>query len=141
MAGILLVILLVLIFLVSCQKKASVKSTCACRSPKSNTYFSDSNVERIAVNKLDTKSEGGLREIEMTPISRGIVPVQNQPNHVANLWKCDISQSQSNAMVCEEADTPVAFDFITPVRGKIVNMDVDDSANMQKISRFGSVSS
>ncbi len=141
MAGILLVILFVLIFLMSCQKKSVVKSKCTCKSVKPESHFTDIDDERIAVDKLDTKSHGGLREIEMTPVSRGMVPIQNQPNHIANLWKCDLSQSQANTMVCEEADTPVAFDFITPVRGKVVNMDVDEASNMQKISRFGSISS
>jgi hypothetical protein len=90
------------------------------------------NNETVAGIRMKTQSHGGLREVEMTPVSRGVVPVQNQPNHVANLWKCDLFQSQSNTMVCEQADTPVAFDFITPVRGKVVDMDVKDALDMQK---------
>lgn len=139
MAGILLVILVVLIFLMSCQKKSPESKGCDADKKSGSAYFTNIDDIRITESKMDSQTHSGLKEIEQTPRSRGMVPTQNQPDHIANLWKCD--SSLSNIMVCEQMDKPIAYDFVTPLRGKVVNMNVNEASEMQKISRFGSVSS
>lgn len=79
----------------------------------------------------------GLNEVELNTRSRGYVPHANQPNHVANLWKCDQSHcDQDESLYRNEYNTD-----ITPMRTPAAHMTNDDVSNMHLTSRFGSVTS
>lgn len=79
----------------------------------------------------------GLHEVELNTRTRGYVPHANQPNHVANLWKCDQSH-------CDQEDMTDRNEYNSEanvVRGAVVNMSNDDASNMHLTSRFGGVKS
>lgn len=98
------------------------------------------------VNYSDSQVHGshdaqmGLNELEQDTQTRGYVPYANQPDHVGNMWKTD--QSQMNTM-CNGDSKIYSYesDIQTPMRGKMVNMDVGDVSGMHIVSRFGSTSS
>lgn len=87
-------------------------------------------------------AQKGLNELEQTTQSRGYIPHANQPNHVANMWKCD--QSQKAARIYDgtgrEVGTIESDDHVI-VRGKTVNLCVGDASEMHLTSRFSSTSS
>lgn len=79
----------------------------------------------------------GLTEVEQHTRSRGYVPHANQPDHVANLWKCDQSQ-------CSQDDSISRNEYYTDKaqpRSKSVNMLTEDVSNMHKVSRFAATRS
>jgi hypothetical protein len=76
-------------------------------------------------------------DVEQDPRSRGLVPQQKQPDHIANLWKCDHSQPKHANTVCSERDA--RFTYGVTMRRPVVNQNVGDVSNMHKISRFGGV--
>jgi len=82
----------------------------------------------------------GLNDLEQHTQTRGFVPYANQPDHVGNMWKTD--QSQINE-VCHGPSKIHSYtaDVQTPMRGKVVNMGVNDVSNMHVISRFGCTAS
>ncbi|MGL5936557.1 MAG: hypothetical protein ACRCZI_13165 [Cetobacterium sp.] len=79
----------------------------------------------------------GLHEVEQNTRSRGYIPHANQPNHVANLWKCDQSQCNQEDM----SDRNEYNSDITPVRNPVVQMDSNGSSNMHITSRFATIPS
>jgi hypothetical protein len=81
----------------------------------------------------------GLFELEQSTGCRGTTPLANQPNHTANLWKCDQSQMSTNA--CDSISNGYTSDIYTPCRGKMVNMGPSESSNMHITSRFASTDS
>lgn len=82
----------------------------------------------------------GLNELEQDTQTRGFVPYANQPDHVGNMWKTDQSQINETCHGPSKIHSYTA-DIQTPMRGKVVNMGVDDVSNMHVMSRFGCTAS
>jgi hypothetical protein len=82
-----------------------------------------------------------LNDLEQDVSFRGIIPDADQPNHTANLWKCDYSHPQIAINGAGNPVTSFSSDFITPLRGAKVAQDVCDTSRAHLISRFGSMSS
>ncbi len=123
------IILLILILIIT-----SMLLCPSIKKPRCNCKLKNKDLISYHV-KQDCASQRGLHEIEQTPLTRGFVPEQNQPDHVANMWKCDYSHPN----LVEGAgclDTVFASDFPTPLRGAAVNQNVEDVSNMHLISRF-----
>lgn len=106
--------------------------------PKSASEPYAQTVQQLLCNENKEFCEGGqtpqsrgLFELEQTPQSRGRVPSANQPNHVANLWKCGQSHFSGNSDDRED----FANDFV-PKRSKSVDMKVSDVSNQHLASRF-----
>jgi hypothetical protein len=78
---------------------------------------------------------GSIREVELDNTIRGVVPVSTQPNHTANMWKCDTSQSDDSTV------KEIVCDHFRPMGNNVVNMDVGDSSRMHITSRFASTGS
>ena len=94
---------------------------------KENKEFCEDNAD------IQTR---GLHELDQTTQSRGVIPMANQPNHVANLWKCGQSHfSDINNDRTEDLD-----DYLS-TRSKSVNMKVDDVSGQHLASRFNTLSS
>lgn len=80
----------------------------------------------------------GMNEIDQTTWSRGFVPNPQQPNHTANLWKCEYSHPNIRD---GQRETVFESDYPTPMRGSAVNMRIGDISDMHIISRFGATNS
>src|SRR6476661_9778612 len=74
----------------------------------------------------------GLHEVVQHTRSRGYVPEATQPNHVANMWKSDYSQCDSDDAV----ERNEHYSDKTPKRISMVNLSQDDQSNMHLTSRF-----
>lgn len=135
------IILGVLVILIICAimvSKKSCKKKCNCSKCRHKKYI---DAVRIVSDEERASAEiRGLSDLEQSTASRGIVPHQNQPDHIANLWKCEYSHSK---MVDGRGylDTSFASDYPTPLRGAIVNQNVRDVSNMHLLSRFGGIDS
>ncbi len=132
MQGIILsiIILLIVILVVNVRKRS-----CWCPYKKAVDAASELDEENCDKQK-------GLNELEQDTLFRGLIPNQNQPDHTANLWKCE----NSHPKILENAgvgcpDTVFASDYPTPLRGAVVNQNVDDVSNMHLISRFATIGS
>lgn len=82
----------------------------------------------------------GINDMEQTTVTRGYVPTANQPDHVANLWKCDQSHCDTPNQYNDELQDQVA-DVYIPSRTKVVNLHLKDASDMHVTSRFSSVAS
>jgi hypothetical protein len=138
MRGIILAILIILIVTVLlCPGKASVRE---CNCPKCNQQRFVGELASMRMPLTQESMQRGLNDVEQSTISRGVVPYQNQPDHVANLWKCDYSHPRTlEGAGC--LDTIFASDYPTPLRGAMVNQNVGDVSNMHLVSRFAGVRS
>lgn len=139
MDSIILVVLLILIVLITYKSLNSVKR----KRPTKHKMYSEppsyysADVERTAVIEGDTMTQRGLNELEQDTRSRGIVPEADQPNHIANLWKCDAEIPIKDCAY----SSPMVYDYDTQLRDKVVNMDQNENLNMHVLSRFGSTCS
>jgi hypothetical protein len=125
---VLLIIILLVLSVVMRLRKNSNK--CPCDKQKRIRDLLEQDGENCGRQK-------GLNELEQDTMFRGVIPQQNQPDHIANLWKCE----NSHPKILEGAgagcmDTVFASDYPTPLRGAAVNQNVDDVSNMHLVSRF-----
>lgn len=111
------------------------KDSFSCKTEK---RLKDSYLIDLAKYPGLPSSKKGLNELEQSTRSRGYVPEILQPNHTANLWKCEYSHPQ---MSNGHLDTVFASDYPTPIRGGAVHLNVSDNSCAHKLSRFGSVDS
>ena len=100
------------------------------------TYDEDPMTQLERVSTVDDKPRS-LREVEQDTLSRGFVPEKNQPNHTANMWKCEYSHPQLNDL--GQPDTIFGSDYPTRLRGTVEYSDIITASNMQQISRFGGI--
>src|SRR6185369_5240928 len=132
-----IILILVIILLIYC-----------CYSSKSRVYSSGQKYiypqdgsfyavkyDPTAMYGTTTSQNGSIRELELDNTTRGVVPIYNQPNHTANMWKSDTSQTNDGAV------NEIAFDWFRPMGNNVVNMDVDDSSRMHITSRFAGAKS
>lgn len=138
MYGIILTVLILIILSIAlCSKKNSVKK-CNCAKCNKQRMMKQFNMRQMP--EVQDSMQRGLFDMEQDTVSRGIVPYQNQPDHIANLWKCDYSHPKTlEGAGC--LDTIFASDYPTPLRGSAVNQSVGDVSNMHLISRFATISS
>ncbi len=118
------------------------KENAGCNCPKCKRENAGKHNDIFAGELLSESSlqQRGLNDLVQDTGSRGYVPYQNQPDHVANFWKCDYSHArQQEGAGC--LDTVFASDYPTPLRGAAVNQDVGGVSNMHLISRFAAVRS
>lgn len=78
-----------------------------------------------------------VHETEQDTQTRGVVPSMNQPNHIANFWKSDQSQT-SDGSDCDKQST---LDFYRCSKNNAVNQDTKDVSNMHLTSRFATLKS
>ncbi len=132
-----LVLILVLVFRICGKSKKNVRCKCGgLHCPECRLIHIQSFHNEFEENSPTSR---GLNEIEQTTRSRGYIPEVNQPNHTANLWKCD--QSHPQLKNDGQRDTVFDSDYPTPLRGSMVNMNVYDVSDMHLLSRFGSINS
>lgn len=100
-------------------------------------------VESGAADESEERSDDvrGLNELEQNNVSRGTVPLANQPDHTQNLWKCDQSHD-SGDLNCTDTHNgeSITAEIYTPIRGKAVNQGLGDISDMHMVSRFGTTS-
>lgn len=144
------IVVLIFLFIVYTVTKSSGKKTSAMTNRQQINIIDDGyntlvNKELCAKNpefctEDDTPVARGLNEIEQTTQSRGYIPYANQPDHVANLWKCDQSHCENLSKDRDEMQDYIA-DVYIPSRAKVVNLHIKDASNMHITSRFASTSS
>lgn len=127
-----LVVIFLLISLV--HNKPAPKRRCGCGHIHCKGCRLSKPIEAIYATE-EAPTQRGLYELQQTTRSRGFIPSSNQPNHTANLWKCDLSHPK--VVGSGQYDTIFASDYPTPIRGSSVNLTVQDVSNMHLVSRFG----
>ncbi len=97
------------------------------------------SAKKVIVMREDDVEEavGSLNDLEQDVFVRGAIPESNQPNHTANMWKCDFS----HAAMIEGAgylDNSFAVDYPTPLRPQY-GRDLQGMINSHMLPRFASV--
>ncbi len=133
MLSVSLFIVLLILYIWLCRRRHSKCKCSKCRRHnKIQEVVFDDDSQRFMYRNLN--------DVEEAPDSRGIVPQQNQPDHVANRWKCD----HSHPRVIDGgryADTVFASDYPTPLRNFAVNQTIGAISDGHLLTRFGSVGS
>lgn len=127
----LIVLLVILTIFRIGMRKCRVK----CKCPKCLVPAHPRNIHLLASETRET----GLNDIEETVSARNHNPFPTQPDHTANLWKCD----HSHAKMAEGRgylDNSFAVDFPTPIRGG-KQAHVSECSNTHIMSRFGASAS
>ena len=109
--------------------KCHHKHTCNC------AHCRKQHIPDMVIDFVGNENSG-LNELEQDTQTKGFVPYANQPNHVDNMWKSDQSQGTEAYSGANEISL-YESDIQTPMRAKMVNMDIDDTSNMHIMSRFG----
>lgn len=140
MSNAILAVLVLIIIGILLWPSRSANNTCAksCYCPKCRAQAIVEKRSRDLFPNEEPVTQRGLNDLEQTPISRGYKPYQNQPDHIANLWKCEYSHPG----IVEGAgclDTVFASDYPTPLRGAVVKQNVSDTYNSHLVSRFAGI--
>ncbi len=128
------IIILSILLLIVCKRERKPHRSCGCSADMKK------NNSHITGMYYASKKNGGLNDLSQDVNSRGNVPAPNQPDHIANLWKCEHSHArQLEGSGC--LDTIFSSDYETPVLDSVMSQSVQDVSNMHKVSRFAVVQS
>jgi PBP1b-binding outer membrane lipoprotein LpoB len=136
MMEIVLIILAIILILYICKVKCR-KSQCPKQQytrPLNGSFYTvpyDPNAKYGMVSS----QPNSIREVELDNNIRGVAPMVNQPNHTANMWKCDVSQSVDGVV------NEIACEGFGAMNSKAVNMNIGDSSRMHITSRFAGAKS
>jgi len=134
-----LLILLIIFTVYSLLKRYARK--CGCRRCRNERFFSSIINEELDYPKLeDNLLKESLFDVEQTPLSRGDMLPNPEPNHVINRWKSNYSHAKQKDGT-GFLDTVFASDYPTPIRGALVSQDVGDVSCSHLITRFGNTRS
>jgi hypothetical protein len=129
----LVVVIIILILCIMCRKHN--KHHAPCDTDEYLTFRSDIP-KTTEITNLD-RSDSTLNEAEQDTQTRGSVPPMNQPDHVANFWKSD--QSQSSEFY--QNNKQDMFDKYMGTKGSAAIMNPTQASNMHVTSRFATLRS
>jgi hypothetical protein len=142
MYALVIVLLILLVFAIySSHSRKTHHKKCGCSECHANelsyrTFMQTFPNEYAQDRSITNNVVNSMWDMEQNTDYRGVVPDLNQPDHVANFWKCDYS----HANYIEGAgclDTIFASDYPTPLRGSMVKQDVNSNMRTHIMSRFG----
>jgi hypothetical protein len=130
---IIIIILLIVVSLCACKKKYDVNYTKYNNGKNANGHKQDQYLEVNCDIALK-----GMNELENSTQSRGRVPYANQPNHIANRWKCDYTHPMAKSNKDGVVNIDFTEDTYSPLRSAVTNMNVQDCSDQHLSTRFGS---
>lgn len=138
---VLILIVVISLYLLNNKSTKSTKSTAksadnnsSCIYKESTPTVDESSNDSMTIPKDDDENEG-LYEVSQDTAFRGMAPFVNQPDHTANFWKTDVSQSGGplNQDLQRNADM-----YMGSRKQPASNMDLSQASNMHMMSRFAS---
>lgn len=126
----LVVVIIILILCIMCRKHNKHHAPC-----DTDEYLTVLPKTTEITNMEQSGST--LNEAEQDTQTRGSVPPMNQPDHVANFWKSD--QSQSSEFY--QNNKQDMFDKYMGTKGSAATMNPTQASNMHVTSRFATLRS
>ncbi len=135
--GIVTILLILLLIKISyTTSRSETKHSCSHKSMDKSISGGDYDrmMHEVGSEVIESAPSLSLREIERDTQSRGFVATANQPDHTANFWKSDVSQSAD----VDKDDNNDSANLYLCAKISSVGSSTEQSSDTHLISRFGS---